>query len=489
MPDFPIKESLERLNELMVATESRYRSLLEKVHPVQYDSAVNLLHYLAIRSQDIRSLQNALHAEGLSTLGSSESHMRSQLLSVLKHLGHQPEYSAITYEYAQQLLRTRSEMLFGTCSKESIPCIMVSFKTSYADDILMVKKLLKAGMNIARINTAHDDVKTWQKMVSHVREASRFTGIPCKIYMDLAGPKIRTSINKQKKGRIKIDEEDTFYLADEEGRYNKLPVVGTTLPGLATQLRKDDRVLFDDGLIEARVIDQLENKALLEVVRISSKKPFLRTEKGINFPDSHFSLSALTGYDLECLPFILENADMIGYSFLQSTADLEALQNAMKEKKLPVILKIERPEAVQHLPELLLQAMQEECYGVMIARGDLAVEIGFERLSEIQEEILWICEAAHAPVIWATQVLESLNKIGLPSRSEMTDAAHGIMAECILLNKGAHTLKVIQSLKDILARSGGHHLKKRYTFRPLNIAKNFLNNMQVSAWIIPLLFY
>lgn len=474
MPVFSIKQQLEQLDQLMLETEKRYHPLLEKVHHAQRDSAVNLLHYLALRSQDIRELQNHLHAEGLSTLGSSESHIRSQVLSVLKHLGSQNEVPAISYENSKQLLGQRSETLFGACSNEAIPCIMVSFKTSYADDILMVKRLLKGGMNIARINCAHDNLPTWQKMVAHVKEASRFTGIPCKIYMDLAGPKIRTSI-KRKKGRIQLDEEDNFYLADKEGLHKKLPVVGTTLPGLATQLKKDDRVLFDDGLIEAKVIETDNKRALLEVIRISSKKPLLKTEKGINFPDSHFSLSALTGYDLECLPFILENADMIGFSFLQSTADLQALQDAMGEKKLPLILKIERPEAVQNLPALLFQAMQQEYYGVMIARGDLAVEIGFERLSEIQEEILWICEAAHAPVVWATQVLESLNKIGLPSRSEVTDAAHGIMAECILLNKGTHTIKVIQSLKDILTRSGGHHLKKRYTFRPLGIAKNFLS--------------
>ena len=471
--DISIKQQLEKLDELMLATEYRYRSLLEKLHSAQYNSAINLLHYMALRSQDIRELQNALHVKGLSTLGSAESHIRSQIIAVLKHLGYEKEFPMVTYESSRKILKERAQLLFGPCTNEAVPCIMISFKTSYADDILMVKRLLKAGMNIARINCAHDDMKTWQKMVAHVREASRFTGIPCKIYMDLAGPKIRTSINKKKK-RIRIEEEDNFYLADEEGGHKKLPVIGTTLPGLAVQLKKDDRVLFDDGLIEAKVLDNDNKRALLEVVRVSSKKPFLKAEKGINFPDSHFSLSALTGYDLECLPFILENADMIGYSFLQSTTDLQALQDAMKEKKLPVILKIERPEAVQNLPTLLLQAMQQEFYGVMIARGDLAVEIGFERMSEIQEEILWICEAAHAPVIWATQILESLNKMGLPSRSEVTDAAHGVMAECILLNKGAHTIKVIQSLKDILSRSGTHHSKKRYTFRTLGIAKNFL---------------
>ena len=109
----------------------------------------------------------------------------------------------------------------------------------------------------------------------------------------------------------------------------------------------------------------------------------------------------------------------------------------------------------------------------MIARGDLAVEIGFERLSEIQEEILWLCEAAHAPVIWATQVLETLNKSGIATRSEVTDAVYAGQAECIMLNKGKHLLTALATLQNILLRSGRHHSKKRYIFRPLKIAERF----------------
>ena len=123
--------------------------------------------------------------------------------------------------------------------------------------------------------------------------------------------------------------------------------------------------------------------------------------------------------------------------------------------------------------------MQQKTFGVMIARGDLAVEIGFERMSEIQEEILWICEAAHVPVIWATQVLETLNKFGMATRSEITDATHAAMAECIMINKGEHTIKVIETLNDILQRTGGHHIKKRFTFRSLSIAKRYINNATI----------
>jgi pyruvate kinase len=122
-----------------------------------------------------------------------------------------------------------------------------------------------------------------------------------------------------------------------------------------------------------------------------------------------------------------------------------------------------------------VQGMKERLFGVMIARGDLAVEIGFERMSEIQEEILWISEAAHVPVIWATQVLETLNKSGIATRSEVTDASYAVQAECVMLNKGEYILPVLKALADILRRSGGHHIKKRFTFRPMRIATDYLN--------------
>jgi pyruvate kinase len=122
-----------------------------------------------------------------------------------------------------------------------------------------------------------------------------------------------------------------------------------------------------------------------------------------------------------------------------------------------------------------MNGMKDEVLGVMIARGDLAVEIGFERMSEIQEEILWICEAAHVPVIWATQVLETLNKTGYATRSEITDAAMGVKSECVMLNKGKYIVKTIRMLDDILTRQLGHVDKKRYIMRPLGIAKSFLN--------------
>ena len=467
----------------MLESEEHFRERIALVHPSQQESASNLIHYLTLRSHDIRSIQDKLHKYGLSSLASSESHIRSQLLAILSRLNVPITKDAgVTYKSSRKILRSRSEQLFGQAEKWKVPSIMVTLDSVHANGYVAVKSLLQSGMNIARINCSHDDKDMWTRMVEHVRKASIITGSPCKIYMDLPGPKIRTHIpaKKKKKARIKVKEGETIYLAEKMNADRKNGIIGCTLPGITGQLQKGDRVLIDDGMIEARITDIFSDKVQLEVLRISSKKAVIKSEKGINLPDTKLRIPPLTSSDWEILPFIQEHADMIGFSFVHQAKDLLALQDAMTIKKLPIIIKVETLEAVKNLPDLLLQGMREPLFGVMIARGDLAVEIGFERLSEIQEEILWICDAGHVPAVWATQVLENLNKSGIATRSEVTDAAHAIMAECVLINKGSHTIEVIEALRDILYRSGAHHAKKRYTFRPLSIASSFINSVKAS---------
>jgi pyruvate kinase len=477
MPEDLVKlsEELGKIDAFMVRTENDFQYLLEKVHPANKLNAVNLLHYLSLRSLDIRELQDALHASGLSSMASSESHIRGQLLAIMQRLGKQIEIpeNVFHYENGKKSLAKKSTDLFGKKQIEAVPYIMVTFETSLADDYAGVKNLLQSGMNVARINCAHDDESTWFRMIQHIKRASKITGLGCKIYMDLAGPKIRTIIKN--KGKLKVEEGQIIYLADEENMDDEKQTVGCTVPGISEQLNSGETVLFDDGLIEARVEKIEPGRAKLQVLRISSKKPYIKSEKGINFPDSSLLMPALTDYDKKCLSFIGKHADMVGYSFVRNTKDILQLQEALpKNRKLALIIKIETPEAVKNLPDLLFCGMREENIGVMIARGDLAVEIGFERMSEIQEEILWICEAAHVPVIWATQVLENLNKSGVATRSEVTDAAHAAMADCVMINKGTHIIRTMEVLRDILNRSGGHHVKKRFTFRPLAIASRFM---------------
>jgi pyruvate kinase len=162
---------------------------------------------------------------------------------------------------------------------------------------------------------------------------------------------------------------------------------------------------------------------------------------------------------------------MVGLSFVRNVSDVTSLLehlSAIGGEHLGVVLKIETRRAFEMLPEMLLASMRSKSFGVMIARGDLAVECGYERLAEVQEQILWLCEAAHAPVIWATQVLESLAKNGMPSRAEITDAAMGGRAECVMLNKGPYIVDAVKVLDNILKRMEAHQSKKRSMLRRLH---------------------
>jgi pyruvate kinase len=266
-------------------------------------------------------------------------------------------------------------------------------------------------------------------------------------------------------------------IRDSRGRVLTPAVIGCTLPDVFGDVRSGDVICFDDGKIGG-VIENIEpERATVKITRARAGGEKLRADKGINLPDSVLRLSSLTASDIDNLEFVVRHADMVSLSFANSAADVELLQQHLKRlggEKLGVILKIETRRGFENLPEMLFAALRSARCGVMIARGDLAVECGFERLAEVQEEILWMCEAAHVPVIWATQVLESLAKEGFPSRAEITDAAMSERAECVMLNKGPHIREAVAVLDDILQRMETHVTKKRSMLRELNVAKRFL---------------
>jgi pyruvate kinase len=257
-------------------------------------------------------------------------------------------------------------------------------------------------------------------------------------------------------------------------------VIGVTLPALVDDARAGQTIWFDDGRIGGRIREVAVDHLHVEIVTASPDGSRLGAEKGINVPDTDLRLPPLTAADLAQLPFVAAHADIIGYSFVRTAGDVEALREHLAVASGPdlgLILKIETKQAFEQLPSLLLAAMRSPASGVMIARGDLAVECGFERLAEVQEEILWLAEASHTPVIWATQVLEQLAKTGLPSRAEITDAAMGERAECVMLNKGPHVTTAVRVLDDILSRMEGHQEKKSARLRPLRIADRFLDSL------------
>lgn len=262
-------------------------------------------------------------------------------------------------------------------------------------------------------------------------------------------------------------------LFDDKGELLTPPRIGVTLPEIFDDVRAGEKIWLDDGVTEGVIksVNKHEIEVLITHTRPQGKR--LGADKGINLPESELSLPPLTELDRLHLEFIARHADLVGYSFVRSADDVGELQEALAKlnaQHLGVVLKIETQRAFEQLPNLLLKVMCSPCAGVMIARGDLAIECGWERMAEVQEEILWICEAAHMPVIWATQVLEKLTKEGLPSRAEITDAAMGERAECVMLNKGPYVVDAVRALDDILRRMENHQHKKRSMLRQLRLA-------------------
>ncbi len=288
-------------------------------------------------------------------------------------------------------------------------------------------------------------------------------------------------------GSIFLSSGDTLIIAsepaagtsarvDSSGRVLRVARVPCTLPIALAKVKVGERVSLDDGLISGRVEATDGGDVRVRIEQTPPRGAHLKADKGINFPDSTVDLPAITEEDAKNLAFIAKNADLVGLSFVNHERDVRSLierLKALSDKPPGIVIKIETRRGFERLPAILLSAMRHPRFGVMIARGDLAVECGYERLAEIQEEILWICEAAHCPAVWATQVLESLAKKGIPSRAEITDAAMSQRAECVMLNKGPHIIAALRTLDHILQRMDPHQSKKSSMLRALKLAQDF----------------
>ncbi|HEX5638992.1 MAG TPA: pyruvate kinase, partial [Burkholderiaceae bacterium] len=290
----------------------------------------------------------------------------------------------------------------------------------------------------------------------------------CTTLRDL--PQRPAAILLKRGDRLRVARATGSPKAKRRDRTGRVPVIGCTLPEVFAQVRKGEQIWFDDGRIGGIVVAADKDALDVEITDVRQGGDKLLEDKGINLPDSDLQLAAPTAQDLLDLGVAARCADLVGLSFVQTADDVERLRAAMTELgvgNLGIVLKVETRRGFENLPELLFAAMRSPTVGVMIARGDLAVECGYERLAEVQEEILWACEAAHMPVVWATQVLESLAKTGRPSRAEITDAAMGERAECVMLNKGPYIVDAMRTLDDILKRMQAHQSKKRPLLRAL----------------------
>lgn len=606
----PLIERLWALRRQMTALADRHADRLAAIDPAHQAGARNLLHYLALRSGDLRPLQLELSRLGLSSLGRAEPHV---LASIDKVLGLLHRLSGrdwtprdpdepVGSRASTQALQRHAVALLGRTPPGRDVRIMVTLPGEAAADPGRIDAMVQAGMDIARINCAHDTPAQWQTMAEAVRLAARRAGREVRVLMDLGGPKLRTGpiesgpevvrlrprrdelgrviaparlalrpagsarpvgaeadavlgvdpdwlaplkvgdlislkdarraqrqleiVERHADGVIAALSRSAYLTADVVLRHephrdrrsalHELPAaqgllhlrrgdrlqllpeglghearpvgrgrraqpasVSCTLPEALAAVRRGDRIWFDDGRIGGVVRKRLDGGGVL--VEIGSAREGgekLAADKGINLPDTALDLPALTAQDLQDLDTVVATADLVGLSFCQSADDVRRLRAELAARgasTLGLMLKIETQRGFAALPSILLAAMEGPTAGVMIARGDLAVECGYERLAEVQEEMLWACEAAHLPVVWATQVLETLARTGRPSRAEITDAAMGERAECVMLNKGPHIMDAIRMLDDILRRMQEHQSKKRPLLRALRAWRGALD--------------
>lgn len=476
----------------VVAAEGRER--LERWSPLIrraeiVPSLLNMAHFLALRRRDLRPLQNALIPWGLSSLGRSESRVLANIDAVIHALAAlagrpadavaddlPPRPAPDAFFSGARLLEERAAEVFGPAPPHRPVRIMVTLPPEAATDARLLNELVGCGMDVARLNCAHDTPQIWAAMIANVRFAASSHGRSCRVLMDLSGPRARTAEVCGPDATRRVTVGDCLLLT--RGAPYPAPDAAFSVrcvpPAVLDQARIGDRVLIDDGKIVARFESVRGDALLARVEHAPPRGGRLAPEKGLNLPDVTLNLDPLSEKDLCDLDFIVKNADLVGYSFVQRPAEVDRLHAELDRRARDgdgpgVVLKIETARAVQELPELIVHSSARRPLAIMIARGDLAVELGYERLAEMQEELLWLCEAAHVPVIWATQVLERLVKKGTPSRAEITDAAMGVRAECVMLNKGPCLARAVRILDDVLTRMAAHQVKKTPQLRALRV--------------------
>jgi pyruvate kinase len=445
-------------------------------------SARNFARYIALRRHELRELQLELMPWGLSSLGRCEARVLENLDAVINALARfdsastkpQGEPSPLDFFRGHAHLRENIEAAFGPTPQQREVRIMVTLPTEAAVDYKLVRRLVKSGTDVVRINCAHDDAEAWRSMAEHVRRAGVELGRQCRICMDLSGPRARTG-KVAAPSRVRLHSGDRVLMTrSAPPPRGEVPVAfECSLAGVFERLERGHSVWVDEGSLGMVVEEERGEGILLRVTDTRPKGSRLRPEKGINFPDTDLHLTPLTSKDLKDLDVIVELADAVGYSFVQRPDDIALLQDELAKRlerpeAITLVTKIETKLAIRNLPELIVQAAGAQPLAVMIARGDLAVEVGYLRMAELQEEILWLCEAAHVPVIWATQVLDRFVHKGVGARAEITDAAMAERADCVMLNKGPFVVDAVDLLAGMLSRMEGHQFKKVSRMRALH---------------------
>jgi pyruvate kinase len=311
----------------------------------------------------------------------------------------------------------------------------------------MLEKLVRAGMDVARINCSHADHSTVSRVIEDLRDISQQMDRPVAILLDLSGPKIRTA-TMAGDVPVQLYSGQKFTLTSRKVEGNST-IVATNYPKLALEVKVQDTILLDDGLIELNVLDTNETDVICEVVNGG----LLKNKKGINLPGVRLSIPALTEKDKADLFLGLQHeVDFVALSFVRDPDDVVNLRQLIGDRWPPVaiIAKLEKPEAIEHLDEILQVAD-----GVMIARGDLGVELPPERVPPVQKLITRKANQLGKPVITATQMLESMIEHPRPTRAEASDVANAIFdgTDAIMLSgetaSGAYPIEAVRMMDRI----------------------------------------
>ena len=346
-----------------------------------------------------------------------------------------------------------------------------------SSDINILKEMVIAGVDVVRLNFSHGEKEFHKQIIKNVRKISEELQAPICILQDLQGPKIRVGEILNDSIELKDNEELKIVSKNVVGDSRVISIDNDVL----YDIKSNERILIDDGKIELRVISSSKNEVLTKIIRGGILLP----RKGINFPESNISLSSITEKDIEDLHFGLDNdVDWIALSFVRSEKDIKLLRKLIRErrKETRIIAKIEKPQAIKNIDKII-----KSSDGLMVARGDLGVEMPMESVPIYQKKIVDKCNKAYKPVIIATQMLESMVEQKTPTRAESNDVANAVLdgADAVMLSAesatGNYPIIAVKSMEKIISSVERSTSEIYYNFEKNKLLKNRVNESLITA--------
>ena len=346
-----------------------------------------------------------------------------------------------------------------------------------SSDINILKEMVIAGVDVVRLNFSHGKKEFHKQIIKNVRKISEELQAPICILQDLQGPKIRVGEILNDSIELKDNEELKIVSKNVVGDSRVISIDNDIL----YDVKSNDRILIDDGKIELKVISSSKNEVLTKIIRGGILLP----RKGINFPESNISVSSITEKDIEDLHFGLDNdVDWIALSFVRSEKDIKLLRKLIRErrKETRIIAKIEKPQAIKNIDKII-----KSSDGLMVARGDLGVEMPMESVPIYQKKIVDKCNKAYKPVIIATQMLESMVEQKTPTRAESNDVANAVLdgADAVMLSAesatGNYPIIAVKSMEKIISSVERSTSEIYYNFEKNKLLKNRVNESLITA--------